>query len=100
VQIVFLSCSAATIVGSETGLFEGVMLSFPQLHRPCRWGRLSGKFPANNDLQSSLQFNGILSKNRGKFPKFVLSSAENALDSNFGNFLPQNIEMIRLMEHF
>jgi ribosomal-protein-serine acetyltransferase len=25
----------------------------------------------------------------------VLSSAENALDSNFGNFLPQNIEMIR-----
>jgi hypothetical protein len=39
-------------------------------------------------------FAGILSKNRGKFPKFVLSSAENALDSNFGNFLPQNIEMI------
>jgi hypothetical protein len=39
-------------------------------------------------------FNRILSKNRGKFPKFVLSSAENALDSNFGNFLPQNIEMI------
>jgi hypothetical protein len=30
----------------------------------------------------------------------VLSSAENALDSNFGNFLPQNIEMILFHDVF
>jgi hypothetical protein len=29
----------------------------------------------------------------------VCVEQENALDSNFGNFLPQNIEMIRFVPH-